>query len=84
MLVTMHENGPLLSDARADTICAFDLFGPHCSNPDAPILELIGQCFITAVVNSAKVYFIQITLFYTVSSGDLTVATPSVLPNKTT
>src|ERR1700739_273081 len=59
MLVTMDENRPLFRNARADPICAFDSFRPNSSDPDAPVLELFGLCFITAVVNSYSIGIAQ-------------------------
>src|SRR5260370_2001873 len=59
MLVTMDENRPLFSNARADPICAFDCFRPNSSDPDAPGFELFGLRFITAVVNSYSIGIAQ-------------------------
>jgi hypothetical protein len=59
MLVTMDENRPLFSNARADPICAFDSFRPNSSDPDAPVFELFGLRFITAVVNSYSIGIAQ-------------------------
>src|SRR6266481_3698511 len=55
MLVTMDENRPLFSNARADPICAFDSFRPNSSDPDSPVFELFGQRFITAMVNGYSI-----------------------------
>jgi hypothetical protein len=59
MLVTMDENRPLLSNACADPIGAFDSFRPNSSDPDAPVFELFGLRFITAVVNSYSIGIAQ-------------------------
>src|ERR1700756_389507 len=59
MLVTMDENRPFFSNARADPICAFDSFRPDPSDPDPPVLELFGLRFITAVVNSYSIGIAQ-------------------------
>ena len=59
MLVTMYENRPLFSDARADPICTFDSFRPNSSDPDPPVLELFGLRFITAVMNSYSIGIAQ-------------------------
>ena len=59
MLVTMDENRPLFSNARADPIGAFDSFRPNSSDPDAPVFELFGLRFLTAVVNSYSIGIAQ-------------------------
>src|SRR5262252_6348617 len=59
MLIPMDENRPLFSTARADPICAFDSFRPDSSNPDAPVFELFGLRFITAVVNRYSIGIAQ-------------------------
>src|SRR6201998_4729478 len=59
MLVTMDENRPLFRNAGADPICAFDSFRPNSSDPDAPVFELFGLRFITAVVNSYSIGIAQ-------------------------
>jgi hypothetical protein len=59
MLVTMDQNRPLFSNARADPICAFDFFRPDSSDPDAPVFELFGLRFVTAVVNSYSIGIAQ-------------------------
>src|ERR1700751_4036971 len=59
MLVTMDENRPFFSNARADPICAFDSFRPDHSDPDPPVLELFGLRFIAAVVNRYSIGIAQ-------------------------
>jgi hypothetical protein len=59
MLVTMDENRPLFGDARADPIGAFDAFRPNSSDPDAPVFELFGLRFLTAVVNRYSIGIAQ-------------------------
>src|ERR1700758_5701103 len=59
MLVPMDENRPFFGNARADPICAFDSFRPNSSDPDAPVFELFGLRFITAVVNSYSIGIAQ-------------------------
>jgi len=59
MLVTMDENRALFRYARADPVCAFDSFRPDSSDPDAPVFELFGLRFITAVVNSYSIGIAQ-------------------------
>jgi hypothetical protein len=59
MLVTMDENRPLFRNARADPVCAFDAFRPNSSDPDAPVFELFGLRFITAVVNGYSIGIAQ-------------------------
>src|ERR1700722_2865166 len=59
MLVTMDENRPLFSNARADPICPFDAFRPNSSDPDAPVFELFRPRLITAVVNRYSIRIAQ-------------------------
>jgi hypothetical protein len=59
MLVTMDENRPLLGNARADSIGALDSFRPDSSDPDAPVFELFGLRFLTAVVNRDSIGIAQ-------------------------
>jgi hypothetical protein len=59
MLVTMDQNRPLLGNARANPICAFDSFRPNSSDPDSPVFELFGLRFITAMVNGDSVAVTQ-------------------------
>ena len=55
----MNENRPLFSNAGTDPICAFDSFRPNSPDPDAPVFELFGLRFITAVVNSYSIGIAQ-------------------------
>jgi hypothetical protein len=59
MLVTMDENRPLFSNARADPICAFDCFRPDSSDPNTPAFELFCLRLITAVVNRYSIGIAQ-------------------------
>src|SRR5215469_8096099 len=59
MLITMDENGSLFSNACSDPICAFYSFRPNSSDPDAPVFELFGLRFITAVVNCYSIGIAQ-------------------------
>jgi hypothetical protein len=52
MLVAMNTYRPLFGNARADSVCAFDLLRPDTSGPDSPVFELLDLRFITAMVNS--------------------------------
>src|SRR5215475_10157725 len=51
VLVAMDANRPSFSDASADPVCAFDFFRPDTSLPNAPVFELFGLPFITAMVD---------------------------------
>ena len=49
----------MFGNARADPICPFDSFRPNSSDPDAPVFELLGLRFFTAVVNSYSIGIAQ-------------------------
>src|ERR1700686_1219011 len=46
MLAPMYDRGSLVSDARPDSVGAFDLLRPDSAQPDPPIFESSCQRFI--------------------------------------
>ena len=59
VLAAMDEEGALFSDAGADAVGAFDLFGPDAAEPDAPTLEIVGPGFVAAMVNGDSLVVAQ-------------------------
>jgi hypothetical protein len=55
MLAAVDENGPLFGDTGPNAVCSFDLLGPDTAQPNAPLLEFIGPCWIAAMVNSDSI-----------------------------
>ena len=51
VLAAMHKNRPLICNAGANAVRPFRLLRPYSPEPDAPLLELFGFGFISAVMN---------------------------------
>ena len=51
MLIAVHQHRPLLGDAGADAVGSFGFLRPHAAQPDAPVLELTGFGFFSAIMN---------------------------------
>jgi hypothetical protein len=52
MLAAVDENRPLFDDTSPNAVRSFGLLGPDTAEPNAPLFEFIGSCWITAMVNS--------------------------------
>src|SRR5262245_47794853 len=52
VLIAMNANRALFDDARANTVRALNVFGPHPSKPHSPVFELVRHRLIAAMVES--------------------------------
>src|SRR5580692_12276881 len=51
MLASVDGDGSFFGDARADTVRALDLLGPHAAQPGSPVFESLRVRLITAVLD---------------------------------
>jgi hypothetical protein len=59
MIPTMHENGPSIRDAGADTVCAFDPLRPDAAQPNTPTLELVVLAIVATMVDGDSIAVAQ-------------------------
>ena len=51
VLAAMNGDGPLLGDARADTVGTLDLLGPDATEPGSPIFEPVRLHVFAAMLD---------------------------------
>ena len=51
VLIAVHQNRPLIGNAGADAVGSFPLLRPDATQPNAPVLELVGVAVVPAVMD---------------------------------
>ena len=59
MLPAMNQHRPLLADASPDAVCALNSLGPNTTEPNPPMLEVLGPAFITTMMNPHSIVVAQ-------------------------